>query len=385
MFFFTEFHGTARLSPLFIMEILQGDDATAMMQDRVPDGKALPVPDHFSDNRLGIRSDTRYTLQRSIGLGHSRSTFWNMPIEVQLYPHTEQNSPTLVRADGHTIPSTIENVRTGMHNIEVTDGRAGVGILEHPNAVQTALGVDMNIGVTLQNNPLLRQACQSLGVASPSISLPTNPDCNQPYLTAMHNNLVSTGDAEYITVGAPVGFRFGKNSYVVLEPDEGRHELVVDQQIEYPDIPPLGNQRMRTTMTPELFGFIAAARTPAIRTRANVLRLIKGMSMSRFPYTSLGLSNVVLVTSNGIANPNQKFVEGDTNYEIMCHELIDKIGWLKFIETEFGRKFVGKITLNRTNHAREIEVARALCAGELVTQESGMENSIDVKKLAEAA
>lgn len=369
----------------FIMEILQGDEAMAMMQGRIPDGKALPVPDHFSDNRLGIQSDMRYTLQRSAGLGYSRSTFWNMPIEVQLYPHTEQHSPTLVCANGHTVPSTIENVRTGMHNIEVTDGRAGVGILEHPNAVQTALGVDMNIGVSSQKNPLLRHALQSIGVASPSISLPTNTDCNQPYLTAMHNNLVSTGSAEYITVGAPVGFHFGKNSYVVLEPDEGKHELVVDQQIEYPDIPPLGNQRMRTTMTPELFGFIAAARTPAMRTRANMLRLIEGMNMSRFPYTSLGLSNVVLVTNNGIANPNQKFVAGDTNYEVMCHELIDKIGWLKFVETEFGRKFVGKITLNRTNHAREIEVARALCGGELLTQESGMEKSIDVHTLEKAA
>lgn len=364
------------------MQIIRGPALAEITQNRIPDNEALPVPDRFEDTTLGIRSEMRYTLERPIGMGHSRSTFWNMPIDIKLLPHTERRSPTSVSSNGHKVPAVIDNVRTGMHNIEVTDGRAGVGILEHPNAVQSALNVDMNIEVDSGQSPILRSVLQGLGMASRSTSLPTNARCNQPYLTALYNNLISTGAEKYVTVDSPVGFSFGKNSYVLLEPDEGRRELIIDQQIEYPDIPPLGNQRMCATITPEFFSFIATARTPAIRTRATVMQMMSGMNMSRFPYSSLGLSNVVVVTKKGIVNPNEKFAEGETNYEVMCHEFIDKLGWLKYIETQFeGRKFVGKITLSRTNHAREIDVARALCGASMRQEESHKEKRINTQEL----
>lgn len=367
------------------MEVLRGGALAHFHPDRIPDEDTLPVPDHFHDGSLGIRSGLQHTLRNPGGLGISHSTFWNCPIDVQLLPHRRREAPPSVSVDGHLIPCTIGNVRTQLHNIAVTDGEAGVSILEHPNAVQTALGVDMDIRVSTLADLPLRSVLQRCGLASRSVSLPTNPDCNQPYLAAFHNNLVPTGHTHYVTVNEPVGFRFGEGSYVILEPDEGEHKLIVDHQIEYPDIPPLGNQRMRVAMTPEFFSFIAAARTPAMRIRASVLRTIQHFGMSRFPYTSLGLSNVVLVTKRGVQNPNEKYVVNGRNYEPMCHELIDRIGWLKFIETEFGGRFVGKITLCRANHDREIEAARALCKGDLLEQGSGVGKFIDVGTLEKAA
>ena len=367
------------------MDILQGKELADFHPDRIPDADALQVPEHFHDASLGIRSDLQYTLARPGGIGICRSTFWNLPIDVQLLPYRSQEGPPFVSVDGHRVPCTIDNVRTRLHNIEVTDGQKGVGILEHPNAVQTALGLDMNLRVTTFDNTPSRLALQACGLTSSSESLPTFPNCNQPYLDSLRENLASVGHARYVTVSEPVGFQFGENSYVTLEPDEGEHQLIVDQQIEYPDIPPLGNQRMRADMTPELFSFIASARTPAIRARAKALQIINGLPISRLPCTSLGSSNVVIVTKNGIVNPNDKFADGDRNLEPMCHELIDKIGWLKFLETEFGGRFVGKITLNRTNHDQEIDVARALCKGDLIRQESDTEKFIDVSTLGRAA
>ncbi|KKW39467.1 hypothetical protein A2454_02610 [Candidatus Peribacteria bacterium RIFOXYC2_FULL_55_14] len=367
------------------MEVLRGGALAHFHPDRISDEDTLPVPEHFHDGSLGIRSNLQYTLRRAAGLGMRRSTFWNSPIDVQLLPHRRREAPSSVSVDGHLVPCTIGNVRTQLHNIAVTDGEAGASILEHPNAVQTALGVDMDIRVSTFGDSPLRPVLQRCGLVSRSVSLPTNADCNQPYLVALRDNLVSVGRAHHVTVNEPVGFRFGGGSYILLEPDEGGHKLIVDHQIEYPDIPPLGNQRMRVAMTPEFFSFIAAARTPAMRARAGILSTIRHLGMSRFPYTSLGLSNVVLVTKRGVQNPNEKYVVNGRNYEPMCHELIDRIGWLKFIETEFGGRFVGKITLCRANHDREIEAARALCKGDLLEQGSGVEKFIDVGTLEKAA
>lgn len=366
------------------MEILSGRALARFSPPRVAEKDMLPVPDRFHDGSLGIRRDMHYTLARPATLPESRSTFWNLPISVRVLPHADPSVPTEVRSNGHAVPCTIDRVTTKMHNIEVTDGTAGVGILEHPNAVQTALGVDMDMDVSTLKNSKLRRFLQGCGLASPSISLPTNADCNQPYLEALRGNLVPVGGARYVTVSEPVGFRFAQDSYVILAPDEGNHELVVDQQIDYPAVPAVGRQRMRATMTPEFFSFIASARTPAAQTRARLVQLVHGLGMNHFPYSSLGMSNVLLVTKEGIANPNPKFSEGGRDYEFMCHELIDKIGWLKFVEIAYGKRFVGSMTLSRTSHAHEVEVARALCGTEGAMGMGNLAQEIDVTGLERA-
>jgi len=347
------------------MQIYRGKELARFKSrlDRVPDRDVIPVPEHFHDDRLDIRRDVEYALKDPATVGEvSRTTFWNEPIELSISP-TETGAVPRTIHNGRPYTRTVDNTHTRMHNIQM----GHVGILEHPSAAATVLGVQFDIKAETQKPSLgLHRAMQAVGLAKDVVSLPTYPDLNDPYLDAMEGNIMPVGDTNFITVNEPVVFAMD-GSYILVEPDDSR--LILDHQISYPNNPAIGTQRIVADMTPEFFAFIASARTPAFGVRSKLARLTGFMkSIPTLPYTALGMHNVVAVGKNGIVQPRDKFEAspGGPNLEVLCHELIDKAGWLEGLENTHGGRFAGRITTFRTNHTRDIQVAQAMHEQEMI-------------------
>ncbi|MDA1208764.1 MAG: UDP-3-O-acyl-N-acetylglucosamine deacetylase [bacterium] len=347
------------------MQIYTGQELERFQSglDMVPDSEVITAPEHFRDDRLGIRRGIEYTLGFPATVGeNSRTTFWNEPMDLSISPTAGDAVPRTIH-NGRSYTRILSNTDVGMHNIRM----GHLGILEHPSAVATALGIRFDIRAETQKPSLgLHRAMQAVGVAEDVASLPTFPNMAEPYLDAMEGNLYPIGDTNFITVNEPVGFEMDE-SYIVMEPDDGDGRLLIDHQISYPQNPAIGTQRIVADITPEFFAFIASARTPAFGMRSKLAQLVgKFGPEATFPYTALGMSNIVAVGTDGIVNPNTKFDTGDHNLEVLCHELIDKLGWLEAIENQYGGRFAGRITTFCTNHARDIEVARAICEQDLI-------------------
>ena len=179
-------------------------------------------------------------------------------------------------------------------------------------------------------------------------------------LNAIHDKLVEVGPARRWTVEEPVAVTFGgtdgSGGYVMLEPHkDGRRGLVMDHQFDH-KTPVLGQQRVRFDVTPAAFAYVARARALGYGVLARAYRALRFMGVRRVPFTDLGEHNIVFALGDTIRNPNGDYADGLANLEPMCHELVDKMAVLGFVDGVFD----GVFTTFRTNHARDVAAMREL-------------------------
>ncbi len=307
------------------------DDIRALKSDRVREIK--PVPDSFRDDSYGFVAGCRHRLTRPFRVSGT-ATFENAPVTIDI--EQMRGERPAFSGGATSLPLEPEHAIKGLHNIQLGD----VKIIEHPLAMMSALGLDLDFKL---DQP----------------SFPTFEYCNREYLEASRG-LFAPGEAlRRFTVREPIALGFDEG-YLILEPDEGDGELVIDHQIAYPGRS-VGQQRIVAPITPEFFCFFGAARTPSFRPRAEAEQLFALAAAGQLKNYPFHPGNVLLVDEDRHYNPRSEFVFKDHNYEFILHELIDVLAWFKFPEAQLGGRFAGRMSAYRFDHHAQIDAALYFC------------------------
>lgn len=297
----------------------------------------LPIPDSFTDNRLGLKKTKSYSIVNP-SIIEGISSFENKRIQITLNPPAS-DTPSFSYKE-QTLQLVPNLTIKGQHNIQLGE----IKIIEHPISVMTALNVNMDFHLT-------------------EASFPTFDYCNKPYIDALFNNVRETGNTTFFTTKQPFAGIFEK-AYFIIEPDEGRNSLLVDHQVSYPGTS-IGNSRIQVEITPEFYTFLCDARTPAFRPKEETKKnfeIVKNKLIKDYPITP---ENVLFVDEDTIYNPRDKFLYNGINYEFMMHELIDIIAFLKFVDVKYSGKFVGRLTTFLFDHHKQIDAANFMCSDEM--------------------
>ncbi|MBM9502483.1 UDP-3-O-acyl-N-acetylglucosamine deacetylase [Leptospira sp. 201903071] len=293
----------------------------------------LHFPKHFLGDRSQVEIQNSYTIQKEFSV-KGVSTLENRPSTIRVKPAS--GSFSKFSYSQKTLELKPEFCIKGNHNIQLGD----VKIVEHPIALQSAFGLYLDF--ELENS-----------------SFPTFDFCDQVYLDGIENNLQKIGEVPSITVAKPFVMSWDKG-YCILESDSGEQKLILDHQVSYPGST-VGNSRIVTEMTPEIFSYIASARTTAFRPGEEANKFYQiGLAggLKDYPFT---LENVILLNEEKIFNPRDKFVHQGKNYEFIAHELIDILAWIRFVEEEYKGRFVGKMTTFLFDHHKQIDIAQFVC------------------------
>lgn len=308
--------------------------------------EVLSVPDHFFDDSYGVQVDRRYSLadgdQASV---KGIASFENRPVTIRM--RKPRGPWPTIGCRGLSMPLHSEYAIKGTHNIQLGQ----VKIIEHVLAMMTALNLDVDF---LLSRP----------------SFPTFDYCNRPFLDALRNRLVDQGPVRRFTVRRPFAGVFDRG-YFILEPPakkDSDRTLVMDHQITYPG-KAVGNQRIVAAITPELFSYICGARTTSFRPETKRIYWLTrlGIARLRYPVTT---RNILFADAHRIYNPRSRFDARNAdiangastaNYEFICHELMDVMAWIKFLEVRYEGKFVGRLTTHFFDHHRQVEAARYVC------------------------
>ncbi|TGK22844.1 UDP-3-O-acyl-N-acetylglucosamine deacetylase [Leptospira stimsonii] len=290
-------------------------------------------PNHFLDDRFPIDVQNSYTVQKEFSV-IGVSTLENQSSTIRVKPSSGSFSKFSYAQK--TLELRPEYCIKGNHNIQLGE----IKIIEHPIALQSAFGLYLDFELEKS-------------------SFPTFDFCDQVYLDGLDNNLQKIGEVPLITVARPFAMSWEKG-YCILEPDEGDRKLILDHQVSYPGTT-VGNSRIRTEMTPEIFSFIASARTTAFRPGEEAEKFYQiGLAggLKDYPFT---LENVILLNEEKIFNPREKFAHEGKNYEFLAHELIDILAWIRFLEEEYKGRFVGNMTTFLFDHHKQIDIAQFVC------------------------
>ncbi|TGM52797.1 UDP-3-O-acyl-N-acetylglucosamine deacetylase [Leptospira adleri] len=290
-------------------------------------------PKHFVEDRIPIDVRNSYTIREEFSV-KGISTLENQPSTIRVKPAS--GSFSKFSHSQKTLELKPEFCIKGNHNIQLGE----VKIIEHPIALQSAFGLYLDFEL---EKP----------------SFPTFDFCDQIYLEGLEKNLQKIGEVPPITVSKPFAVSWEKG-YCILEPDSGDQKLILDHQVSYPGVT-VGNSRILTEMTPEIFSYIASARTTAFRPGEEAEKFYRiGLAggLKDYPFT---LENVILLNEEKIFNPREKFTHEGKNYEFLAHELIDILAWLRFVEEEYKGRFVGKMTTFLFDHHKQIDIARFVC------------------------
>lgn len=298
----------------------------------------ISLPDEWRDSGIALAYHKNRTTTQPVAL-KGRSVFGNRPVRIDMCEAGDTVPRLLFR--GESVPMTAEQASEGFHSIKIGE----VQYIEHLLALLHAFRLDVDVGVS-------------------ESSLPLYPDGLQQYIKEIMPHVQPLGDTKYCTVWEPVACVFNPESYMILEPDGGDNQLIFDHQISYPNTP-LKTQRTIVEMTPELFSFIADARSPAFALRTKLARVLHGIGFQHLPHTSFSMDNIVFVGEEKILNPNDKYNLNGTNLEPLVHGIIDKMGWLPLVENMIGRRFAGIVTSFFMSHGRDIEVAKAITREEI--------------------
>ncbi|RHX79611.1 UDP-3-O-acyl-N-acetylglucosamine deacetylase [Leptospira yasudae] len=294
---------------------------------------SLRFPEHFQNSRLPVDRNASYTIQKPFVI-NGISTLENKPTRITVKP--SGGSYSRFTHSGKSYELNPSFCIKGNHNIQLGD----VKIIEHPIAFQSAFGLYLDFELE-------------------ESSFPTFDHCDQVYWDGVLENLQKIGDVPKITVTKPFVAVWDKG-YCILEPDDGSGTLFLDHQVSYPGNT-VGDSRIQTEMTPEIFAYIASARTTAFRPGAEAEKFYQiGLAggLKDYPFT---LENVILLNEEKIFNPREKFIHEGKNYEFMAHELIDILAWIRFVEEEYKGRWIGKMTTFLFDHHKQIDIAQFVC------------------------
>lgn len=296
----------------------------------------LPVPDHFRDAGMAVRADRRYSLAPGdTAEVRGVASFENRAVRIHM--RRPRGPWPTIGAGGRNLPLFAEHCVRGAHNIQLGD----VKIIEHVLAMCSALNLELDF--------LLDQH-----------SFPTFNECNRPFLDALRGRLVDQGPVRRFTVQRPVAGIF-ERGYFMLEPAQhaDQRTLAMDHQISYPG-DAIGKQRIVAEITPEFFSFITSARTTSFRPETKRIYWLTRLGIARLKYP-VTTRNILFADAEKIYNPRPRFATADANYEFICHELIDVMAWLRFLEVQYAGKFVGRLTTHFFDHHRQIDAAQWVC------------------------
>lgn len=326
------------------MESKKGDyrEAQTLRDKRIPESQAFKLPESWCDSRFA-RFDLGklYSVKNPVRIA-GISTFGNNPMEIQV---SQQSSavPSFGRMEGKIRPAIANSVSQGKNNIRIGD----ISIIEHALSLTPGIGLAADYRLDAESFPSFNRGILEL-------------------LEQVEPQIIYTGEALFTTVKEPLVYQFKNGGYVIFEPDDGSHKLIIDHQVSHPHNA-IGKQRVIFEVKPETFAYIAEARTISYGIRTEISKILNKITgLSRLPFTSLGLENVVFAERNEFLNSNPKFDYYGKNWEALMHEVIDKLAPIGMLP---GR-FVGRVTTFLTNHAKDIEAAGSLIKDNLLINES---------------
>ncbi|MEI1278360.1 UDP-3-O-acyl-N-acetylglucosamine deacetylase [Leptospira venezuelensis] len=304
-----------------------------LVSDRNPE--ILHLPPEFAE-KVEIDPNYSYTIQKEFSV-EGKATFENKDSVVKVSP--AQNGKSGFSWNGIRYDLDSEKCKKGNHNIQLGE----VKVIEHPLAWMLAFGIYADFSLT-------------------ESSFPTFDYCDRVYMDQFKGNWRRLGERKKITVSSPFALVWDKG-YCILEPAvQDSKGLLIDHQVEYPGTT-VGKSRIVTELTPENFSYFGDARTTAFRNKKDAESFYQiGLAggLKDYPFT---LENVLLLDEDKIYNIRDKFKDprSDYNYEFICHEMIDIISWLRFVEEKYEGKFFGKMTTFLFDHHKQIDIAQFSC------------------------
>ncbi|MEQ9362991.1 MAG: UDP-3-O-(3-hydroxymyristoyl)glucosamine N-acyltransferase [Leptospirales bacterium] len=343
----------------------------------------LPVPESFYDDSYGIQVDRKYTLAPGASAEvRGVASFENRPMKIRM--RKPRGPWPTIGCRGLSLPLHSEHTIKGAHNIQLGQ----VKIIEHVLAMMSALNLDLDFDLTRP-------------------SFPTFDYCNRPILDALRGNLFEAGPVKRFTVRRAFAGIFDRGYFMLEAPGKQDSDrcLVMDHQITYPGRA-VGNQRIVAPITPQFFNYICDARTTSFRPETKRIYWLTRLGLARLKYP-VTTRNILFADAHKIYNPRARFdarLYGESsrpkeaaagtannetarngvvpsdggavmNYEFICHELMDVMAWIKFLEVKYEGKFVGRLTTYFFDHHRQIDAARFVC------ESPEFERSIGIRRL----
>ena len=289
------------------------------------------LPDHWRNELYeNIEPNKDYTVKKIISVG-GRSVFWNRPMIIDILPASSNGIKIGINNDLH--PADLKTVGNSKSSLKT----GNVRVYEHTWAMALATGLKADFDLTEDSFPNFNGGIYEI-------------------LSEIHPHLKVVWDSKFITVQEPIGIIFDNWGYIIIEPDDGQHKVIMDHQFSHKNA--LGIQRTIINITPTNFAFLSSARPPAYGIRTIAAKALCN-NLNGFPLLWwLNKNNIVFVDSKKIINGNPKFNDSKwVNREILMHEAAqDKPAPFKLLD---GR-FVGKVTTYRTNHAMDLEAVKII-------------------------
>ena len=300
--------------------------------ERCPD--VFTPPSEWVDSRYAILDPhRRYTVTEPVTIA-GRSVFGNTPMSITYLPRP--NGEMRFGSEGKFIDANLGQVQNGLHNIVLGTRKFCIGICEH-SLVARHMGIEADIELQGARN------------------FPNHDQGVKKEFDAVVPYLQDTGPANLMTVREPVGVDFGKGSYMLLHPDEGKKQFILDHELSHAKNV-LGTQRVNHALTPASLAYISAARTICYKwLLRNGLLLSEKFGSQHEHFLNLTRRNVLLVGKE-LLNPNPVFDTDGDNKEALMHEVVDKAGAAALLP---GR-FVGKMVTRRTSHSRDVAALKLL-------------------------
>jgi|CXWL01.1.fsa_nt_gi UDP-3-O-acyl-N-acetylglucosamine deacetylase len=191
--------------------------------------------------------------------------------------------------------------------------------------------------------------------------MPSFDNCNGPFLQKIADDGVIrkiTG-FETVAVEQPTAYTFSGGGYIIVKPPKQGQEkkLILDHQIDYPQNA-IGKQRMEYDVRPESYLFLATARPLAVGIKSSIMAILE-----KSPYFGFTRNNALYVNDR-IVNPREEFSDGEFNWEILAHEMVDRVVPPTILEESLEINLVGRWTTSRVGHDQEMQAVKAMFQGD---------------------
>lgn len=307
--------------------IMSAREIATLKSGRNPD--AFHVPESWRDRRFSSLSRLSPHTVRDDVNARGLATFGARPVMINV-SSTIYAVPSF-GLDGNCLPVNVDGLGLSQNCITFNN----VQIVEHALALAGAMGIVGSYSLDRR-------------------SFPSFADGLGPFLEQMVGNLVPVPERiRAVTVREPFAMLFERGQYIIVEPDEGAHALVMDHQVDHPHNV-LQRTRIITPMEPDVFAYIARARAMSFGVRTKFLkfwfRRWFGLWMpKRLPGLGLGPDQITIVDRDRVLNGRSEYEARGRNVEAVVHELIDKAA---IPGPTPG--FVGTLTTFRTTHRHDV-------------------------------
>lgn len=166
----------------------------------------------------------------------------------------------------------------------------------------------------------------------------------------------------YYTVKEPVYITGPNGSFVVIKPDDGRKQLLVDCAVDF--VTAIGKQRIRFPVVYGYFRHGAHARTNATLTKI-LYSFTIGRLFADIRNMGYNFKNVLVASKFGYLNEPRLLHEGKSLEAVWHRSTLDLLAALALIEE--GR-FVGEVISYKAGHWLDVQLMRALYKQELLEE-----------------